>query len=92
MIIRILGEGQYDVDGSFLEKLNAIDNRIVNHVSAGLENEFKTELTGMISLVKGNGKPLDPGRIVSSDLILPPADLTLDEARKVFKGEGLIKD
>jgi hypothetical protein len=92
MIIRILGEGQYDVAVSLEKELNAIDNRIVDHVSKGMESEYSRELTRMISLVKGNGKALDPGIIVSSDLILPPADLTLDEARKVFKGEGLIKD
>jgi hypothetical protein len=45
----------------------------------------------MISTVKELGEPLDPVDIVPSDLIIPPEDLSLEEARKVFCEEGLIK-
>ncbi|MGN6559176.1 MAG: PspA-associated protein PspAA [Candidatus Nitrosocosmicus sp.] len=30
--------------------------------------------------------------MVTSDIILPGKDITLEVARKVFKGEGIIKD
>lgn len=92
MIIRIMGEGQYEVDSCLLDQLNVIDNRIVDHVSQGRQKEFKEDLKKLISAVKENGKPLDPKEIIKSDVIVPPKDLTFDEAKGVFKGDGLIED
>jgi len=42
--------------------------------------------------VRKNGKKIPDEIIKPSDLIIPPADLTLEEAKKIFKGDGLIKD
>lgn len=92
MIIRIMGEGQYEVDGGLLDQLNVIDNRIVDHVNQGKQNEFRADLAKLISAVKENGTPLDPKKIVKSDIIVPPRDLTFEEAKGVFKGYGLIED
>ena len=33
-----------------------------------------------------------PEEIVGSDVIIPPSDLTLEEARELFSGDGLIPD
>lgn len=92
MIIRIMGEGQYRVDSCLLDDLNIIDNRIVDHVSKGDQKKFKKDLGRMISTIKEKGEPLDPVEILPSDIIVPPEDLTLDEARRVFSGYGLIGD
>ncbi len=92
MIIRIMGEGQYRVDSCILDDLNKIDNRIVDHVSKGDLKKFKKDLDQMISTIKEKGEPLDPVEILPSDIIVPPEDLTLDEARRVFSGHGLIED
>jgi hypothetical protein len=92
MIVRILGEGQFEVEGSLVDRLNAIDNKIVEHVNKGDRKEFKKDLARLISAIKEKGEPIDPVDIVPSDMIVPPEDLTLEEARKVFRGEGLIED
>jgi len=92
MIIRIMGEGQYDVDERVVEELNVIDNRIVDHVSKNEEVAFREGLGRLISTVKSNGKQVDAKEIVKSDIIIPPRDLTLEEAKGIFKGDGLIKD
>jgi len=42
--------------------------------------------------VKREANPLHPSTIVPSDIIIPPADLSLEEAKKIFKGEGIIPD
>jgi hypothetical protein len=72
--------------------LNVIDNRIVDYVGKENESGFKTELTKLISTVKEKGKPIDDAEIVESDLIIPPEDMTLEEATEIFGGEGLIED
>ena len=92
MIVRIMGEGQYKVDSCLLDQLNIIDNRIVDHVSQGKQKEFREELDKLISTVKKKGKQLDHKEIIESDIIIPPKDLSLEEAKGMFKGYGLIKD
>ena len=91
MIIRILGEGQFRLDDNLVNKVNKIDNQIVDHVQKGNKTEFLRDLAKLISTVKELGEPLDPVEIMPSDIIIPPEDLSLEEARKVFCDEGLIK-
>jgi len=92
MIVRILNGGQYTLDGSLFDRLNEIDNRIVKAVEKNDEEKMKSLLKEMLSLVKNNGNPLDAREIVVSDIILPPEDLTLEDAVNIFAGSGLIPD
>jgi hypothetical protein len=93
-IVRIMGHGQFTVDSRTLKKLNDIDNTIVGIVSVERsdDTEFKKKLTELSHMVVENGKPLDPHEIIKSDIILPSADLSLDEAKKLFRGEGVIPE
>jgi len=93
-IVRIMGHGQYTVDGKTLRKLNDIDNSIVDMVSTERsdDTQFKRKLTELSNLVIENSKPLDPHVIIKSDIILPSADLSIDEAKKLFRGEGVIPE
>ena len=93
-IVRIMGHGQFTVDNRTLKKLNDIDNAIVELVSAARsdDTEFKKRLTELSNMVVQNGKPLDPHEIIKSDIILPSADLSIDEAKKLFQGEGVIPE
>ena len=93
-IVRIMGHGQFTVDGRTLKKLNDIDSAIVELVSTERsdDTEFKKKLTELSNLVVENGKPLDPHEIIRSDIILPSADLSIDEAKRLFRGEGVIPE
>jgi hypothetical protein len=93
-VVRIMGHGQFTVDGTTLKKLNNIDSAIVELVSTERsdDTEFKKRLTELNNLVVKNGKPLDPHEIIRSDIILPSADLSIDEAKKLFRGEGVIPE
>ena len=93
-IVRIMGHGQFTVDSRTLKRLNDIDNAIVELVGAGRsdDTEFKKRLTELSNMVVQNGKPLDPHEIIKSDIILPSADLSIDEAKKLFQGEGVIPE
>lgn len=92
MIVRILSEGQYSLDSSFLDGLNDLDNRLVEVVGEGSEADFRRLLSQMLSSVRANGRALPATELVASDLVLPSEDTTLDEARKLFVGEGLIPE
>jgi len=96
MIVRLMGEGQYELDKKHLDVVNKIDNNIVKIINSGDEKAvkitFKTEFKKLTEYVRSNGKKIPDEIIKPSDMIIPPADLTLEEARKIFKGEGLIPD
>ena len=93
-IVRIMGHGQFTVDSKILKKLNDIDTAIVKLVSTERSDdfEFKKRLTELSDMVVKNGKPLDPREIIKSDIILPSADLSIDEAKRLFRGEGVIPE
>ena len=93
-IVRIMGQGQFTVDNSTLKRLNEIDDSIVELVSKDRsdDTEFRNRLTELTSIVETKGKPLDPKEIIQSDIILPSTDLSVDEAKKLFMGEGVIPE
>ena len=96
-VVRILGHGQFSIDNSVLNELNEIDNEIVKLLenkenNSSIEPEFESKLNLLETIVKQKGTPIESKEIVTSDIILPGKDITLEEARKVFKGEGIIKD
>ncbi len=91
LIIRLASRGQYEIDADrerLLAELNQIDNRIVALLSR-TEREMQSLLDEMADQVRAHGNVVDD-TLTGSDLILPPADLTLAEAGELFRGEGLI--
>lgn len=92
MIIRIVGEGQYRAPEALCDELNRIDNRIVALVTEGKNEEFRTELAKLISEIKAKGEAIEAEEILESDIIVPPEDLSLEEARDIFKGSGIFED
>jgi hypothetical protein len=90
MIVRISAEGQYRVSDALLDRLNQLDNRIVEVVAGGDEAEFARLYADMVALVRKEGSPLPADEIISSEIVLPPPDITLEEARGLFIGEGLV--
>ena len=90
MIVRIMGEGQYDLDDHALDALNGLDNQIETAVEAGDEAMFRTALQGLLVAVRSSGTHHDPDSLDESDLILPPADATIDEVRELLGDDGLI--
>lgn len=92
MIIRIMGEGQYRAPEALCDELNQIDNRIVDLVNEGKVEEFRSELARLVSQIKEKGEPIKAEEILESDIIVPPEDLSFEEAKKVFKGSGIFED
>ncbi len=90
MIIRIMNENQYIVPSLYYDDINKIDNEIVKLIAKGDKNGFKKKYAELISIIRKNGVPMDPKTLKESDLIVPPADTTFEEAKKIFVGEGLI--
>jgi hypothetical protein len=92
VIVRISGEGQFRLPDEDADRLNELDNRAVNAVEQGDEVGFRELWSQMIELVCRDGNALDDDELVESDVILPPRDVTFEEAKGEFTGEGLIPD
>ena len=92
MIVRIAGEDQYRLPDEDATRLNELDNQAVAAVEAGNEDEFRALWKQMLELVERDGQAVDGDELVSSDVILPPRDISFDEACREFSGDGLIPD
>ena len=92
MIVRIAGEGQYEVPDGLQDRLNELDNEAVAAVEAGDEAKFHELFDQMQQLVKNDCSPVPDEELVTSEVILPPSDLSFEEAKAEFTGEGLIPD
>ena len=92
MIVRISGEGQFRLPDQDADRLNELDNRAVNAVEQGDEVGFRELWSQMLELVASDGNALADDELVESDVILPPRDVTFQEAQGEFTGEGLIPD
>jgi len=92
MIVRVMSEGQYRLDEGHHQKLDELDDLVVARVEAGDENGYTTAFSELLSYVRENGEPLGPDDLEGSDFMLPPADLSFEEAANEFTGEGLIPD
>ena len=79
MIVRIQGSGQYRLDGAAQSELASIDARLVAALERGAADEAHTLLEQAASLVQTHGTALPNDALSPSDLILPPADASLDE-------------
>ncbi len=92
MIVRISGEGQWRLPDADAARLNELDNEAVAAVEAGDEARFQGLWAQMLALVAQDGNALDEDELVESDVILPPRDISIEEAKADFTGEGLIPD
>ena len=90
MIVRILGEGQYDVSDEALERLNELDAAVEAAVESGDVDAFGAALAALLDGVRTVGVPRDAESLDESDLILPPADATIDDVRELLSDDGLI--
>jgi hypothetical protein len=105
-IVRVAGHGQFKVSKSTINKINDIDNQIVDILNKDTNNndnnnddnkiayekEFRKRMTEMVNLITTEGKPLDHKELIESHIIVPAADLSIEEAKKIFKDEGIIPE
>ena len=90
MIVRIATEGQYELEDGAIAKLNELDNAAVAACDAGDEARFRSVYGELLELIRNEGRRLDESELEGSDLIMPPPDVSLEEAKAEFSGEGLI--
>jgi hypothetical protein len=92
VIVRIANEGQFRLPDEDAGRLNELDNAAVAAAEAQDEAKFNELWQQMLTLVEQDGEEIADDDLVSSDVILPPRDVSFEEACGEFTGEGLIPD
>jgi hypothetical protein len=103
IIVRVSGQGQFKVNREILDRINDIDNSIVNLLENTdtdvdvnsikvKQKELNEKVNEIINLIRTNGMPLDDKEIIQSQIMIPNPDISVDEAKKIFRGEGIVDD
>ena len=92
MIVRIATEGQYELSENDADALNELDNQAVAAAEAGDEQQFQQAFDELLNFIRTKGQPVPDDELEGSDVIVPPPDSSLEEARADFSGDGLIPD
>lgn len=92
MIVRISGEDQYRLADDQTDRLNELDDAVVTACEGGDEAAYERTFAELLDFVRSNGTRVGDDELEGSDLILPPADLSFEEAGREFSGDGLIPD
>ena len=84
MIVRILGEGQFQVDDDVAAKLTALDAELDAAVEKQDDTAFRAALGAAVGLVRESGTSVPADTFVTADYILPFSDASVDEVRKLL--------
>jgi len=92
VIVRIMGEGQFEIDEEVAKGLNDLDEQAEQALGAGDAERLGELLERMAEAVRTNGARVPDDDLSPSEALVPPPDLSLEEARELFEGDGLIPD
>jgi hypothetical protein len=90
MIIRIVGQGQYDIPDNALDEFNLLDARLQTTVDSGDMEAYRHALRVLLATVVRFGHPVPDTVLTASELVLPSEDTDLERVREMLGDEGLI--
>ncbi len=88
MIVRVSGQGQYELDDDAQHHLEALDKDLTEALHNRDEHAFHSLLSQVIEYIESHGQPVPHDRLVGSNVVVPHADISLDEAASYFTDES----
>jgi hypothetical protein len=96
VIVRIFSDGQYRVPEDAQATLTDLDAKALTALESEDEAGFLAAYANLLGHIHASGERLADDELEPSDLILPPADISIEEAHGMFTGhftgEGLLPD
>lgn len=86
-----MGEGQWRLDDALAGRLEELDAETERAAEQGDQEALSAALHALAELVR-SGEKLPDDHLGSSDAIVPPLDLSLEEARRIIHHGDLIPD
>lgn len=92
MIVRILGLGQFRLEADDLPAVEAADDAVEAAIAAGDDRALRVAISDLIDVIVEAGDPVPEQEFVPSDVVVPPADSTLEDLASIGADgeEGLI--
>lgn len=87
MIVRILGEGRYEVPEADLPAIEQLDEQLVDAMERGDEAAFSSSLADLIGEVRHTGNLVPADDLRTSELAVPHEGSTLSEVTKLLAEE-----
>jgi hypothetical protein len=84
MIVRILGEGRYDVPDADMPPIEQLDAQLVDAMDRGDEAAFDGTLADLIGQVRHTGTLVAPDDVRTSSQVVPHEGSTLEEVRALL--------
>jgi hypothetical protein len=88
MIVRILGEGRYEVPDPDLPTVERLDAQLVAAMQAADETSFSATLSELLDEIRRKGTLIPPDDLRTSGLAVPHDGSTLAEVRALLNEEG----
>ena len=90
-----MGQGQFKINEDIVKRINEIDDTIVQilqNESKSDDQKYRAKITEIVETITSEGQKLEDKELVESDIIVPDTDISIDEAKKVFQGQGVIPE
>jgi len=84
MIVRIMSDNQYRLSDEQMRQFDLLDNDLEAALNDNNNEAFQAALQRLTEYVHQVGEVVPMDELVQSDLIVPAADMSLDEARQHF--------
>ena len=94
MIVRIMSENQYRIEEKYVavaEEINRLDTRLATAVETNDTTGFQETLAQLVEKVHQYGRRLPDSELVVSDVIVPPADITLTETKSLLARNSVVQ-
>jgi phage shock protein A len=88
IVVRISGEDQYRLNIAERPQLEPLDEVLSKAIESQDQAGYAKALSDLLNFVRSHGSKLPVDSLVSSDVVLPSEDMTLDEATKLLSDGG----
>jgi phage shock protein A len=88
VVVRISGEDQYRLNIAERPQLEPLDKVLSKAIESQDQAAYAKALSDLLNFVRSHGSKLPADSLVSSDVVLPSEDMTLDEATKLLSDGG----
>ncbi|MGH7608684.1 MAG: PspA/IM30 family protein [Candidatus Dormibacteria bacterium] len=90
IVVRISGEDQYRLDVAERPQLEPLDEALTKAISDQDPAAYSQGLNQLLNFVRAHGSKLPAESLVSSDVVLPSEDMTMEEATRLLSDDGTV--
>lgn len=87
MIVRVLGDGQYDVSEDRAAEFERLDNNLIAALEAGDAEAYHNDLHDLIDLVR-QGTPIAHDDFLPSDAVVPDPSSSMADVKALLEEQA----